>query len=114
MLRPSGGTMMLSSGEATRRPRTQILPESGSSIPARLLLSDFLRHELKLTGTHVGCEVGVCGACTVIVDGAPARSCLMFAVQVDNCTVRTVESLAVDGVLSPLQVAFSRHHALQC
>jgi carbon-monoxide dehydrogenase small subunit len=80
----------------------------------RLLLSDFIRHELKLTGTHVGCEMGVCGACTVIVDGVPVRSCLMFAVQADGCELRTVESLAVDGRLSELQVAFSRHHALQC
>ena len=83
-------------------------------VPPRLLLSDFIRHELKLTGTHVGCEMGVCGACTVIVDGAPVRSCLMFAVQADRCEVRTVESLAPGGRLSPLQVAFSRHHALQC
>jgi aerobic-type carbon monoxide dehydrogenase small subunit (CoxS/CutS family) len=83
-------------------------------LPPRLLLSDFLRHELKLTGTHVGCEVGVCGACTVIVDGAPVRSCLMFAVQADACEIRTVESLAAGGALSPLQAAFSGHHALQC
>jgi aerobic-type carbon monoxide dehydrogenase small subunit (CoxS/CutS family) len=83
-------------------------------LPPRLLLSDFLRHELKLTGTHVGCEVGVCGACTVIVDGAPVRSCLMFAVQADAGEIRTVESLAAGGALSPLQSAFSRHHALQC
>ena len=82
--------------------------------PPRLLLSDFIRHELKLTGTHVGCEMGVCGACTVIVDGAPVRSCLMFAVQADGSDVRTVESLATDGHLSSLQMAFSRHHALQC
>ena len=60
-------------------------------VPPRLLLSDFIRHELKLTGTHVGCEMGVCGACTVIVDGAPVRSCLMFAAQADRCEVRTVE-----------------------
>src|SRR5260370_7359489 len=79
----------------------------------RLLLSDFIRHELKLTGTHVGCEMGVCGACTVIVDGAPIRSCLMFAVQADHCEVRTVESLATDGNLSSLQVPFTRHHPLQ-
>jgi aerobic-type carbon monoxide dehydrogenase small subunit (CoxS/CutS family) len=85
-----------------------------ADVPPRLLLSDFIRHELKLTGTHVGCEMGVCGACTVIVDGAPVRSCLMFAVQADRCEVRTVESLAPDGHLSWLQVAFSRHHALQC
>ena len=83
-------------------------------VPPRLLLSDFIRHELKLTGTHVGCEMGVCGACTVIVDGAPIRSCLMFAAQADRCEVRTVESLSTDGNLSSLQVAFSRHHALQC
>lgn len=83
-------------------------------VPPRLLLSDFIRHELKLTGTHVGCEMGICGACTVIVDGAPVRSCLMFAAQADGCHVRTVESLAQDGNLSSLQMAFSRHHALQC
>src|SRR4051812_35620849 len=85
-----------------------------TDVPPRLLLSDFIRHELKLTGTHVGCEMGACGACIVIVDGAPVRSCLMFAVQTDGCEVRTVESLATDGHFSPLQVAFSRHHALQC
>jgi aerobic-type carbon monoxide dehydrogenase small subunit (CoxS/CutS family) len=85
-----------------------------TEVAPRLLLADFIRHELKLTGTHVGCEIGVCGACTVIVDGAPVRSCLMFAVQADNCEVRTVEALAKDADLSPLQVAFSRHHALQC
>jgi len=83
-------------------------------VPPRLLLSDFIRHELKLTGTHVGCEMGICGACTIIVDGAPVRSCLMFAAQADGCEVRTIESLAKDGNLSSLQVAFSRHHALQC
>jgi aerobic-type carbon monoxide dehydrogenase small subunit (CoxS/CutS family) len=83
-------------------------------VAPRLLLSDFIRHELKLTGTHVGCEMGICGACTVIVDGAPIRSCLMFAAQANGCKVRTVESLAQDGNLSSLQVAFSRHHALQC
>lgn len=85
-----------------------------TDVAPRLLLADFIRHELKLTGTHVGCEIGVCGACTVIVDGAPVRSCLMFAVQADNCEVRTVEALAKDADLSPLQLAFSRHHALQC
>ena len=85
-----------------------------ADIAPRLLLVDFIRHELKLTGTHVGCESGICGSCTIIVDGAPVRSCLMFAVQADGCKVRTVESLAADNVLSPLQLAFSRHHALQC
>jgi carbon-monoxide dehydrogenase small subunit len=85
-----------------------------AEVPPRLLLCDFLRHELRLTGTNVGCEMGVCGACTVIVDGNPVLSCLMFAAQVDGCTVRTVESLAGDGPLSPLQRAFHEHHALQC
>ncbi|HXP76018.1 MAG TPA: (2Fe-2S)-binding protein [Stellaceae bacterium] len=85
-----------------------------TDIPPRLLLADFIRHELKLTGTHVGCEIGVCGACTVIVDGVPVRSCLMFAIQADGSEIRTVESLAREDELSPLQVAFSRHHALQC
>jgi aerobic-type carbon monoxide dehydrogenase small subunit (CoxS/CutS family) len=79
-----------------------------------LTVVDFLRHELKLTGTHVGCEHGVCGACTVIVDGRAVRSCLMFAVQLDGRQVLTVEGLSHDGVLSPLQEAFRRHHALQC
>lgn len=91
---------------------------NGESITAdvapRLLLSDFLRHELKLTGTNVGCEMGVCGACTVVVDGEPIRSCLMFAVQADGAAVKTVEGLAVDGKLAPLQQAFHEHHALQC
>lgn len=85
-----------------------------ADIAPRLLLVDFIRHELKLTGTHVGCESGICGSCTIIVDGAPVRSCLMFAVQADGCEVRTIESLAADNVLSALQLAFSRHHALQC
>ncbi|MEZ5101607.1 MAG: (2Fe-2S)-binding protein [Thermoleophilia bacterium] len=80
----------------------------------RLLLSDFLRHELGLTGTHVGCEQGVCGACTVRVDGRPVRSCLLFAVQADGCRVETVEGLAPGEELHPLQRAFQRHHALQC
>ena len=83
-------------------------------VEPRLLLSDFLRHTLGLTGTHVGCEHGVCGACTVRVDGVAVRSCLMLAVQVDGCDVRTVESLAVAGSLTPLQEAFRTHHALQC
>jgi aerobic carbon-monoxide dehydrogenase small subunit len=85
-----------------------------ADIAPRLLLSDFLRHELKLTGTHVGCEMGVCGACTIVVDGEPVRSCLMFAVQIDGAEVRTVESLAKDGRLTRLQQLFSRHHGLQC
>jgi 2-furoyl-CoA dehydrogenase 2Fe-2S iron sulfur subunit len=83
-------------------------------VEPRLLLSDFLRHVLGLTGTHVGCEHGVCGACTVRVDGVAARSCLLLAAQVDGCEVVTVEGLAVEGDLTPLQQAFRRHHALQC
>jgi aerobic-type carbon monoxide dehydrogenase small subunit (CoxS/CutS family) len=84
-------------------------------VEPRLLLSDFLRGELGLTGTHVGCEHGVCGACTVLFDGEPARSCIMFAVQADGHDMLTVEGLALpDGTLSPLQRAFREHHALQC
>ena len=83
-------------------------------VEPRLLLSDFLRHRLGLTGTHVGCEHGVCGACTVQVDGAAVRSCLLLAVQADGTEVRTVESLAGAEQLSPLQEAFRRQHALQC
>jgi 2-furoyl-CoA dehydrogenase 2Fe-2S iron sulfur subunit len=81
----------------------------------RMLLSDFLRHELGLTGTHVGCEHGVCGACTIQIDGAPARSCLTLAVQADGAEIRTVEALAPEpGRLSILQEAFRQNHALQC
>jgi aerobic-type carbon monoxide dehydrogenase small subunit (CoxS/CutS family) len=83
-------------------------------VEPRLLFSDFLRHRLGLTGTHVGCEHGVCGACTVQLDGAAVRSCLLLAVQADGCEVRTVEALANGDGLSPLQDAFHRHHALQC
>jgi aerobic carbon-monoxide dehydrogenase small subunit len=86
-----------------------------TTLPVRRLLSDALRHDLRLTGTHVGCEHGVCGACTVLVDGEPVRSCLMFAVQAPGHEVRTVEGLAgPDGTLSPLQQAFKEHHGLQC
>lgn len=85
-----------------------------ADVDDRVLLSDFLRHELRLTGTNVGCEMGVCGACTVIVDGEAVRSCLMFAVQAEGLDVRTVESLAAGEALSPLQRAFHEHHALQC
>jgi carbon-monoxide dehydrogenase small subunit len=83
-------------------------------VEPRLLLSDFLRHELGLTGTHVGCEHGVCGACTVIVDGDSVRSCLMLTVTANGCDVRTVESMGSVGALSPLQEAFREHHGLQC
>jgi carbon-monoxide dehydrogenase small subunit len=87
---------------------------SQRQVEPRLLLSDFLRQDLGLTGTHVGCEHGVCGACTVLVDGDPVRSCLMFAVQADGHTVTTVEGLSPNGELHPLQQAFHEAHALQC
>ena len=86
---------------------------SGTAEP-RTLLTDFLRHEFKLYGTHVGCEHGVCGACTVIVDGRAVRSCMQLAVECDGAAVRTVEGLAPEGALNALQEAFHRHHALQC
>jgi 2-furoyl-CoA dehydrogenase 2Fe-2S iron sulfur subunit len=83
--------------------------------PPRMLLTDFLRHEVGMTGVHVGCEHGVCGACTIEIDGAPARACLTLAVQIDGASLRTVEALApAPGRLSILQEAFRRHHALQC
>jgi aerobic-type carbon monoxide dehydrogenase small subunit (CoxS/CutS family) len=84
------------------------------SVEPRMLLSDFLRQELGLTGTHVGCEHGVCGACTVLLDGDSARSCLTFAVQADGCSIRTVEGLGSVRRLDPLQEAFREHHGLQC
>jgi aerobic-type carbon monoxide dehydrogenase small subunit (CoxS/CutS family) len=85
------------------------------TVDPRLLLSDFIRHEARLTGTHVGCEHGVCGACTVQFDGEPVRSCLLLAVQAEGHAVRTVESLAgPEGELNPLQQAFHESHALQC
>ena len=83
-------------------------------VESRLTLADFLRHELGLTGTHLGCEHGVCGACTVLVDGRSARSCLMFAVQANGCEVTTVEGLTPDTGLSVLQQAFVDNHGLQC
>jgi carbon-monoxide dehydrogenase small subunit len=84
------------------------------SVEPRLLLSDFLRVDLGLTGTHIGCEHGVCGTCTVLVDGEPMRSCLMFAVQAQDKPIRTVEGLATGNKLHPLQQAFIDHHGLQC
>jgi carbon-monoxide dehydrogenase small subunit len=84
-------------------------------VETRRLLSDALRHDLGLTGTHVGCEHGVCGCCTVLLDDRPVRSCLVLAIQATGAQVRTVEGLAdADGTLSPLQQAFREHHALQC
>jgi carbon-monoxide dehydrogenase small subunit len=85
-----------------------------AAVPPRLLLSDFIRQNLNLPGTHVGCEHGVCGCCTVIVDGVPARSCLMFAVQADGSEIATVESLGKVDALHPIQQAFWEEHGLQC
>ena len=84
------------------------------AVPPRRLLSDVLREELGLTGTHVGCEHGVCGACTVLIDDRPARACLTFAVQMEGHEVTTIEAVARDGSLSPLQQALHEEHGLQC
>src|ERR1700691_4873164 len=92
----------------------------GGLAPVRMTLADFLRHELGLTGTHLGCEHGVCGACTAILNGAAVRSCLLLAVQADGASIETIEGLATGGQggqddeLGPLQQAFHRNHALQC
>ena len=83
-------------------------------VPARRLLSDFLREDLDLVGTRVGCEHGICGACTVHIDGVPARSCSTLAVQVEGCSITTIEALTPPDGLSPMQQAFRTHHALQC
>ena len=83
-------------------------------VEPRLTLADCLRHELQLTGTHIGCEHGVCGACTVLVDGAAMRSCLMLAVQAEGSAIVTIEGLSDDDSLTPLQQAFRKNHALQC
>jgi carbon-monoxide dehydrogenase small subunit len=85
-----------------------------ADVEPRRLLADLLREDARLHGTHLGCEHGVCGACTVLVDGEPVRSCLMFAVQAEGADITTVEGLAADGELHPLQQAFHEHHALQC
>ena len=95
-------TLSINGREQTRR------------VSTRKNLADFVREDLGLTGTHVGCEHGVCGACTVLLDGAPIRSCLMFAVQAQGKAIRTVESLANGDELNPLQRAFMEHHGLQC
>lgn len=99
-------------------PHTLTVTINGAShtreVEPRLLLSDFIRHELGLTGTHVGCEHGVCGACTILFDGVPIRSCLMLAVQADGHTLETVEALGTPDNMHPLQEAFHDAHALQC
>jgi carbon-monoxide dehydrogenase small subunit len=84
------------------------------NVEPRRTLVDVIRDDCGQTGTHIGCEHGVCGACTVLLDGDPVRSCLMFAVQADGCSIRTVEGLAQGETLHPMQQAFMRHHALQC
>jgi aerobic-type carbon monoxide dehydrogenase small subunit (CoxS/CutS family) len=95
------------------RVRVNGVERQGWAAPRRLL-ADFLREDLRLTGTHLGCEHGVCGACTVLLDGRAVRSCLLFAVQATGADVRTVEGLAEGGVLHPLQRAISERHGLQC
>jgi carbon-monoxide dehydrogenase small subunit len=85
-----------------------------AAVEPRLLLSDFLRHEVGLKGTHVGCEHGVCGCCTIVLDGSAVRSCLLFAVQADGAEILTIEGLARDGALHPVQAAFREAHGLQC
>jgi len=88
--------------------------EYEGTVEPRRLLCDFLRHDLALTGTHVGCEHGVCGACTVLLDGEPVRSCLLLAVQADGTAITTVEGLAEGGKLSPVQQGFWENHGMQC
>jgi aerobic-type carbon monoxide dehydrogenase small subunit (CoxS/CutS family) len=88
--------------------------EVSVEVEPRMTLADCLRHVLRLTGTHVGCEHGVCGACTILVDGAAVRACLLLAVQVEGSKVVTIEGLSNDRELTPLQASFRRHHALQC
>jgi carbon-monoxide dehydrogenase small subunit len=88
--------------------------ELAVDVAPRTTLADCIRHECRQTGTHVGCEHGVCGACTVIIDGAAVRSCLTLAVQADGARITTVEGLSREDALSPLQAAFRKHHALQC
>jgi aerobic-type carbon monoxide dehydrogenase small subunit (CoxS/CutS family) len=98
---------------ATVRLTVNGLAREGRCEPRKLLV-DFLREDLGLTGTHVGCEHGVCGACTILIDGEAARSCIMLAVQADGAAILTVEGLAQNGKLHPLQEAFREHHGLQC
>ena len=83
-------------------------------VEPRMLLVEFLREELRLTGTHIGCDTSFCGACTVLLDGAPVKSCTLLAAQADGAEALTVEALEKDGELHPLQQAFSEHHGLQC
>jgi aerobic-type carbon monoxide dehydrogenase small subunit (CoxS/CutS family) len=109
---PRAGRKIMSTARAIKVTVNGVTYEH--TVEPRLLLSDFLRHSLGLTGTHVGCEHGVCGACTVLLDGDSVRSCLLFAVQVDGLRVETVESLGTIDRMNALQEAFHEHHALQC
>jgi carbon-monoxide dehydrogenase small subunit len=109
---PRAGRKIMSTARAIKVTVNGVTYEH--TVEPRLLLSDFLRHTLGLTGTHVGCEHGVCGACTVLLDGDSVRSCLLFAVQVDGLRVETVESLGTIDRMNALQAAFREHHALQC
>ncbi|MGH8950256.1 MAG: (2Fe-2S)-binding protein [Acidimicrobiia bacterium] len=99
-------------------PRDITLMVNGEEYPVRVeprkTLADTIREDCGLTGTHLGCEHGVCGACTILIDGSPVRSCLLFAVQCEGVAIETVEGLATDGELHPLQEAFWEHHGLQC
>jgi len=107
--------MRIDAGDSTRVELTVNGMVHQVDVEARWLLSDVLRHQIGLTGTHVGCEHGVCGCCTVLLDGQPARSCLTLAVQADGSEITTVEGLAEeDGELHPLQESFMTHHGLQC
>jgi len=107
--------MQITSKEQTRDITITVNGQSYSStVKVRMTLADYLRHELRMTGTHVGCEHGVCGACTVLLDGVSARSCLMLAVQADGHQITTIEGLAPEGELNPLQQAMHEMHGLQC
>lgn len=106
--------LRLKPGEKTRVRITVNGKARTGEAEGRTLLCDFLRHQLNLYGTHVGCEHGICGACTVLMDDRPTRACMTFAVQADGADITTIEGLAPGGTLSPLQEAFSRHGALQC
>jgi aerobic carbon-monoxide dehydrogenase small subunit len=100
-------------GNRTVRVRINDKVREGEVEP-RTLLTDFIRHTLELTGTHVGCEHGVCGACTILLEGKPVRSCLLLAIQIDGASIETVESLKCNGKFHPLQQAFWEKHGLQC
>ncbi len=107
--------MQITSTEQTREITVNVNGQAyTSTVKVRLTLADYLRHELKLTGTHVGCEHGVCGACTVLIDGYSSRSCLVLAVQADGHEITTVEGLAQNDILHPLQQALHETHGLQC